>query len=42
MDDFDVVLGMEFLLAHHVILVLVANYLMIMGEGLCVILVQTK
>ena len=32
MDDFDVVLGMEFLMAHHVIPVLATNSLMIMGR----------
>ena len=42
MDDFDVVLGMEFLIAHHVIPVPAANSLMIMGEDPCVVPVQNK
>ena len=37
MDDFDVVLGMEFLLAHHVILVLATNSLIIMGGDPCIV-----
>ena len=42
MDDFDVVLGMNFLLAHHIIPVLVARYLMIMGGDPCLVPVQNK
>ena len=37
MDDFDVVLGMEFLLAHHVIPMPATNSLMIMGDDPCVV-----
>ena len=36
-DDFDVVLGMEFLIAHHVILMPMTNSLMIMGGDPCVV-----
>ena len=42
MDDFDVVLGMEFLLAHHVIPVPTASCLMIICGDPCVVLVQNK
>ena len=40
MDDFDVVLGMEFLVAHHVIPMIVANSLMIMGGDPCIVPVK--
>ena len=36
------VLGIEFLLAHHDILMLAINCLMIMGGDLCVVLIQNK
>ena len=39
MDDFDMVLRMKFLLAHQIIPVTIANYLMIMSEDLCFVLV---
>ena len=42
MDDFDMVLGMKFLIAHTIILVPIANSLMIMGGDPCIILVQNK
>ena len=42
MNDFDVVLEMEFLLAHHVIPVLAASSLMIMGGEPCIVQVQNK
>ena len=42
MDEFDLVLGMEFLLTHHVILVPVTDCLMIMGKDLSVVPIQTK
>ena len=40
MVDFDMTLGMEFLLAYHVILVPVYSCLMIIGEGSCFVSVQ--
>ena len=42
MDDFDVVFGMKFLIAHHVIPVLATSSLIIMGGDPCVVLVQNK
>ena len=42
MDDFDVVLGIELLLAHHVIPMPAISYLMIMGGDLCVVIVQNN
>ena len=42
MDDFDMVLGMEFLLAYYVIPVPTASSLMIMGGDACVVSVQNK
>ena len=41
-DGFDVVLEMEFLMAHHIILMLIAGYLMIMGKDLCITPIQNK
>ena len=41
-DNFDAVLGMEFLLAYHIILVPIASCLMNIGEDPCVLLIQTK
>ena len=41
-DDSDVVLKMEFLLTHHIILMLTANSLMIMDEDPCIVPIQTK
>ena len=37
MDDFDVVLGMEFLIAYHLILMPAVNSLMIMGGDPCIV-----
>ena len=37
MDNFDVVLGMEFLITHHIVLVLVVSSLMIMGKDPCIV-----
>ena len=36
------VFGMEFLLVHHIIIVLVTTCLMIMGGDPCMLLVQNK
>ena len=42
MDDFNLVLGMEFLIAHHVIPMPAASSLMIIGGDPCVVPVQNK
>ena len=42
MDNFDVILGIKFLLAHDVIVVPTTNCMMIMGRDLCVVSIQNK
>ena len=42
MDDFDVVLGMEFFVTYHILPMPTTSYFMIIGEDLYIIPIQTK